>query len=229
MERIDVAVLPRASRLDGNEFGTNLLPRIRQSLAEELRAVVAPDSGRRTAATNYSGHDASHVGTGHRLGRMEQQSLPRGFVHQRQPLERRSSGGPIMNEIACPDIVLQPGLPPGAIAAPDAELGAVFPGPFHPHPSIQPRSDPEPMDSLEIRRPAPTIEHRVDSPVPDSGMTPGQAFDLPDRGRLVGSVSPIVSQGRSRSADDAAGPPLRDLVPLGQVVCCGLLLVGGHH
>jgi hypothetical protein len=134
-----------------------------------------------------------------------------------------------MNEIACPNVVLESGWFLDATVAPDAELGTEFPGHFPPHRPVKSQLDPEPMDSLEIHRPAPTIEHRVDSPVSESGVSPGQAFDLPDQGRLVGSVFPIVSQGRSRSADHATGPPPRDLVLLGQVVRDGSLLVGGHH
>jgi hypothetical protein len=100
-----------------------------------------------------------------------------------------------MNEIACPNIVLESGRLLDATVAPDAGLGTEFPGLFPPHRPFQPQLDPEPMNPLEIHQPAPTIEHRVDSPVSESGVSPGQTFDLPDQGRLVGSVSPIVSQG----------------------------------
>jgi hypothetical protein len=48
-----------------------------------------------------------------------------------------------------------------------------------------------------------------------------------DQRRLVGSVFPIVSQGRSRLPDHAAGPRLRDLVLVGQIARGGSLLVGG--
>ena len=112
---------------------------------------------------------------------------------------------------------------------PTPGLAPSFLGFSPPHRPFQPQLDPEPMDPLEIHRPAPAVQHRVDSPVSESGVSPGQAFDLPDQGRLVGSVFPIVSQGRSRSPDHAAGPPLRDLVLLGQVARGGSLLVGGHH
>ena len=134
-----------------------------------------------------------------------------------------------MNEIACPNIVLKSGRFLDATVAPDAKLGTEFPGLFPPHRPFQSQLDPEPMDPLEIHRPAPTIEHCVDSPVAESRVSSGQTFDLLDQGRLVGSVFPIVSQGRSRAADHAARPPLRDLVLLGQVVRDGSLLVGGHH
>jgi len=37
------------------------------------------------------------------------------------------------------------------------------------------------MNPLEIHQPAPTIQHRVDSPVSESGCR-RQTFDLPDQG-----------------------------------------------
>src|SRR6185312_4492887 len=101
-------------------------------LANELRAVVAPDPGRRAAPADHPGHDPSHVGPGHRPGRPEHQALPSVFVHQRQPLERTSPGGPIMNEIACPNIVLESGRFLDAAVAPDARLRAELPGLFPP-------------------------------------------------------------------------------------------------
>src|SRR5271170_1282977 len=122
VKRLDVTVLPRASRLHGNRFGTDLLPPVRQGLADELRPVVAANPRRRPAAADHPSHDPSHVGPGHRPGRMEHQALPSVFVHHRQPLERTSSGGSVMNEIACPNIVLESRRLLGATVAPDAEL-----------------------------------------------------------------------------------------------------------
>jgi hypothetical protein len=113
-----------------------------------------------------------------------------------------------MNEIACPNIVLESGRFLDATVAPDARLGTEFPGLFPPNRSSQPQFDPEPMDPLEIHRPALAIQHHVDPPIAESGVSPGQTLDLPDQRRVVGSVFPILSQGRSRATDHPTGSAL---------------------
>jgi hypothetical protein len=134
-----------------------------------------------------------------------------------------------VNEIACPNIVLESGRLLDATVASNTWLFAEFPRLFPPRRPFQPEFDPEPMDPLEIHRPALAAQHHVDSPVAESGMSPGQASDLTDQRRVVGSAFPIVSQGRSRAVDHPTGSALRDLVLLGQVSRDGSLLVGSHH
>jgi hypothetical protein len=102
-----------------------------------------------------------------------------------------------MNEIACPNIVLESRRLPGATVARDAGLGTEFSRLSPPDRPLQAQLEPEPMDSLEVHRPSLAIEHHVDSTVTETGMSSGQSFDLPDQGRVVGSAFPIVPQGRS--------------------------------
>src|SRR5262249_58663807 len=86
----------------------------RQRLADEFRPVVAPDATRRPAPSDHPGHDPPDLGPRHRRGRMQDQALPSRFVHQRQPLERAAIGRPVVDEVAGPDIVLEPGRSLGA-------------------------------------------------------------------------------------------------------------------
>jgi hypothetical protein len=65
------------------------------------------------------------------------------------------------------------------------------------------------MDTLEVHRPALAAQHHMDSSMAESGISPGQAFDLTNQRRVVGSAFPIVSQGRSRAVDHPTGSALR--------------------
>ena len=51
----------------------------------------------------------AHIGPRDRTVGMQHQALSCIFVHQRQPLERTAAGGPIVNEVTGPDVVLEPG------------------------------------------------------------------------------------------------------------------------
>ena len=160
---------------------------------------------------------------------MKHQALPSIFVHQGQPLERTSPYRPIVDEVAGPDVVLEPSRLLRATIRTDPWLGAEFPGFSQPHGPPQPEAVPEPTNPLEIDRPTPSHKQSVNHPVSVSRMPPRQALNLPDQGRLVGPVASTVSERRTRPAQDAADPPLRGSVPLAQVVSSGPLLVWAHH
>src|ERR1700756_1024119 len=115
---------------------------------------------------------------------MENQTLPSIFVHQRQPLERATTGRPVVNEVAGPNIVLEPsGLLDATVRA-RARFGAEFSGFSQPHRPLQSQHNPEPVDTLDVQRPALADQEGVDSSVSEPGMPPGQALDLPNQFRF---------------------------------------------
>ena len=160
---------------------------------------------------------------------MQYQALPSIFVRHRQPLEGTTIGCPIVDEVAGPDIVLEPGRLLRATVGADPRFRAEFPGFSQPHRPLQPQFDPEPPDPLEVDRPAPADQLHMDSPVSVPRISPRQPFDLSGQGQLVAGLPPTISQARPRPPHDATGPPLRDPVVLGQVIRRRPLLVGGHH
>jgi hypothetical protein len=69
----------------------------------------------------------------------------------------------------------------------------------------------------------------VNHPACETGKTMARPFDLRVRCRLVGAVSPVVSQHRTRPPQDATNPPLRDAITLAQVLGGRSLLVRAYH
>src|SRR5437899_3203977 len=85
------------------------------------------------------------------------------------------------------------------------------------------------MHPFEVDRPAPPDQQGMDPPVSVTWMAPRQSFHLPAQDWLVRPAAATVSQSRARAAHDAADPPLRGPILLGQIIGGGALLVGAHH
>src|SRR6516162_1084687 len=150
MEGLDIPVLPRAPWSHRNWGGALSRQPASESLANEFRAVVASDACRRPATTNHSGKDPTHIRSRYRLGCVQHQALSSRFVHQRQPLERTTAGGPIMDEVAGPDVILELGrLLDTAITA-ASRLRTQFPRFSQPQGPPQPQFVPEPTHPFEV-------------------------------------------------------------------------------
>src|SRR4029079_19712123 len=97
------------------------------------RTVVATNPRRRTAPADDSGHDPPHFGSSKRVIRMQDQALPSIFVHHRQPLEQTTARCPVLNEIARPAVVLEPGRLSHTTVAARPRLRAEFSSLSQPH------------------------------------------------------------------------------------------------
>ena len=147
--------------------------------------------------------------------RVQHQALPSIFVHQRQPLERTTVRRPVVDEVAGPDVVLEPGRLLDATIGARPRFGAQFPGFSQPHGPPQPQLDPEPPHPFEIDRPAAADQHGVDPTVAVTRMPPRQPLDLPGQGRLVspalpgiaGSSGTAPSRGRFAAAKPRTARP----------------------
>jgi hypothetical protein len=69
----------------------------------------------------------------------------------------------------------------------------------------------------------------MNEPVSETRMSACQPLDLTVQGRLVRTAPPAVPQARAGPAQNAADSPLRNPVPLVQVIGGGPLLIRGHH
>jgi len=108
VERLDIPVLPRAPRGHCDRLGPHAWRPVHQRRAEELRAVVATNPTRRPAPPDDPRRQPPHVRPVQRRGRVQRQALPGVFVNQRQPVERTAIGPPVVDEVAGPDVVLEP-------------------------------------------------------------------------------------------------------------------------
>src|SRR5262249_62070525 len=122
--------------------------------------------------------------------------------------ERLAVGGRVVDEVAGPDVGLDPRRTLRAAIAAGPRLGPEFPGLPPPDRPPQAQLVPEPTDPLEIHRPAAAEEHRVDAAVAVARMPPGQPLDLGDQRRFISSAGPAIPQVRAGPAQGPAGPPL---------------------
>src|SRR5512135_1123683 len=125
---------------------------------------------------------------------MQHQALPGIFVHQGQPLERTTLGRPVVNEVTGPHVVLEPGWLRDATIDADPRLRAKFPGFSPPQRPPQPQVVPGPPHPLEVDRPTPPDQHRVNPPVSVTRGPPRPPFDLPGPGRFASPRRRTVSQ-----------------------------------
>src|SRR6266851_4017959 len=228
MKRLDEAILPRTRRRHRDCFRSRLWKPTGQDLTDELRAVVAADPRRRSAATYHARQHPAHVRPGHRRADVERQALPSIFVHQREPLERTSVGGAIDDEIARPHVVLETRrLVHATVGAATRHAG--FPGFLAARRSPETEFVPQPPHAFAIHAPALMPQSRVNALVAIARMPPGQSPDRLDQSIFAGTLPATITDGRTRSAQDPAGAPLRDAIGLAQIVRGRSLLRGGHH
>ena len=185
MKRLDVSVLPGARRSYQYRFRPHARQPVRQRRANELRSVVAPDAGRRPATSDHTGHDPPNIGPRQRFLRVQHQALPGVFVHHGQPLEGTTVGRPVVNEVARPNVVLEAGRLLDTAVAAGARFGAEFSGFSQPQRPLQSPLVPEPSHPLEVDRPAPADQHRVNPPRAVTRVPPRQPLDLSGQCRFV--------------------------------------------
>src|ERR1700722_1165045 len=228
VEGLDEAILPGTRPRHRDRIRSGLRKPGRQNRADELRAVVAADPGRASAAAHYSRQHASHLGAGHRNVRVQRQALPSIFVHQRQPLERTSVRRAIVDEVVRPHVVFE------ARRLVDATVGARarhggFPEFLAARRSSHPQSLRWPPHPFAVDAPTLLFQTRPNALVAIARMTPGEAPDRLDQRVLAGALPAAVPDRRTCSSQEPAGPPLGDAMRLAKVVGGRALLGGGHH
>ena len=212
VKRFDVSILPRASR----GYGKRLAPtagsqftNASQMNSEPLSLLIRVGAPRRPITratirrTSAPAIDVAACSTKH--SRVYSSTS---VSH----LSGRPLGCPIVDEVASPDIVLEPGRLIDAAIGAGPRFRAEFPGFSQPHRPLQPQLDPEPPHAFDIDRPPSPQQQGVNHAVPETRMSTRQPFDLPIQGRLIGAAHPTVSQYRARPAQDAADSPLREIV-----------------
>jgi hypothetical protein len=123
---------------------------VHQDRANEFRSVVTPYACRCSTTTDHPGQDPPHIGPPQRSGRIQHQALPSIFVHQSQPLEWTPSSRPIVDEVACPSVVLEPGRLLNATVHARPRFRAEFPGFSQPQGPPQPQAVPKSPHLLEV-------------------------------------------------------------------------------
>jgi hypothetical protein len=139
VRRFDRSILPGTPSGHGDCLRPHNRQPVHQHLSNELRSIVASSPSWRSAPADNTCHDLPNVSSSARLACMRHQVLSSIFVHQCEPLEGMSAGCSAVDEIAGPDVVLEPGrrLIDAAIGA-SPRLGAKFPGFSQPHRPLQP-------------------------------------------------------------------------------------------
>src|SRR4051794_4017222 len=225
VERLRVPVLPRRPRLDVQRLQTRATHPRPDRPRDELRAVVTADVRRRAPLLHHRGQHCPDRQRCHPAPHLQRQALARVLVHQREPLQRPAVGGPVVQEVPRPDVILVLRRPPHATvdAAAQAPLLPLFPGHF------EPLATPQTPDPLAVDPPAVPAQQRPDPPVAVPRVPRHQLqhprhqlpFLLPGLGFL-----PLR---RTRLPQHAAGAALRNPKGLLQAPD-GLPALGrGHH
>src|SRR5438093_9410642 len=96
---LDVAVLPRASRLDVDGLYFLLLEPVLDRIGDELRAVVAAQAPRTAISLEGGIHHRDDIHRPDRPPRVHRQRAPRMLVHQCQDTEPAAVLGLVLNEV----------------------------------------------------------------------------------------------------------------------------------
>src|SRR5262249_37326548 len=99
VERLDEPILPRAGRGHRARLRARLGQPTAQRLVDDLRAVVAAQPLRRSAAGHDSAQGPPDYLPAYRVSDDQGQALPGVFVHQRQALERSARPRPVEDQV----------------------------------------------------------------------------------------------------------------------------------
>jgi len=170
VERLGVAVLPRAARLDIQRLHLGIGQPAANRRSDELRPVVAADVFRHPASHGQLRQYVDHILRCHPTSHLQSQAFPGVLVHHRQPLQRPTVAGPVVDEIPRPHMVLV------LRSTPSATVGTV---PQMPLFSLllrhfQPLLTPQPMNQLAVHTPAFPPQQLPNPPISIPGMFPHQ-------------------------------------------------------
>ena len=205
VEALDIAVLPRAPRLDEGRFHAEIAQPLLHSHGGEFWAVVGPDVRRRPPRQHQLGQHLEHVRRVQPALHQDGERLARELVDHAEHAELPAVMRPVLDEVVGPDMVgpLRPEPEAGPVIEPEAALFRVFSRHFQPLPP------PDPLNPLGVHHPPCLAQERGDAPVAVAAILDCQGHDLRGEPLLVFSGSQRAALGRSWLDQDPAGAALR--------------------
>ena len=202
VERFGVAVLPGRAWLDVQRLHARMGQPPPNRLGDELRPVVAADVLRHATDAEQLRQHVDHL-----LGRdaaihLQRQAFPGVLVHDRQPLQRPAVGGPIVDEVPGPHVVLVLRLSTNATVLAMAQTPSFSLFLWH----FQPFLNPKPIDPFPIHTPARSSQQRPDPSIAVAGMLAHQGQHLGNQAFLL-LVRPTACTAGSIETDQRPARP----------------------
>jgi hypothetical protein len=119
IEAFDVAVFPGSTGRDEPSLDVEVSQVAPDCISDELRPVVAPDKGRRSALDDQPIQDVDEVGRGRRTRpsravNFEGETFTGVLIDDRHPLEPPAIGGGVEEKVVAPNMVRERGPQPNA-------------------------------------------------------------------------------------------------------------------
>ena len=164
---------------------------------------------RHAAQDEQIGQDVDHVHSLELASHPDRQALAGELVDHVQHPDPPAVMGPALDEVVRPDMVrvLRPEPEARSIIEPEtAPLGL-------PGWDLQPLPSPDPLDPLQVHRPAGRSQHRGDPPIAVAAVLDGERDDVGGESRLVVRGRRDLALRRAVLSEHTAGHALRHAVP----------------
>ena len=206
IEALDIAVLPRAARLDVGGLGADRGDPLLHGLGDELRAVVGTDVAGHAAQDEQVRQDVDDVDRLEPAGDPDRQALVGELVDDVEHAELPSVVGAVLDEVVGPDVIAALGPQPdaGAVIQPEPAAFRLLAG------DLQPLASPDPLDPLVVDQPAGSAQQLGDLAVAIAAILPGQLDDVGRQPLFVVTALRDLALRRAMLAERRAGAALGD-------------------
>ena len=181
VEALDVAVLPGRPRRDVGRLRTNGRDPCLDGLGDELGAIIRPNMAGNATQDEQVGEDVDHVSALQLASDPDRQALAGELVDHVQHPDLPPIVCSGFHEVVGPDVVRALRTQPDARAVVEPEAAPLR----LPCRNLQPLPSPDPLDPLEIHRPAGRPQHRGDPTIAIAAVLDGERDDVGRESRLV--------------------------------------------
>ena len=201
VERLAIAVLPRAARLDVERPGAEFSKPVANHLGRHLRAVVGADVFGDTPGEHHVGHRLDDAEAFDTTRHTDGQAFPGELIDQSHQTELATVMGLRLDKIVAPDMiaVLRPQPDAGSVIQPEPASRLLFPGHF------QPLATPDPLNAITADLPPRLGQQRRDPTIAITPIPRRQRDNRSGQRIFIGSDDSGVSLRSTGLVDDPAG------------------------
>ena len=207
VEALDVAVLPRAARLDVGGLGADSGDPFLHGLGDELRSVVGPDVPGNAAQDEQVGQNVDHIDGFELAGDTDRQAFVGELVDDVEHPIPASIVGAVLDEVVGPDMiaVLRPQPDARSVGQPEPAAFGLLMG------DLQPLASPDPLDPLVVDYPARLAQQRGDLAIAVAAVLPGKLDDVGGQPLLVVTAPRDLALRRAMLPERRTGATLGDM------------------
>ncbi len=214
VKALAVAVLPRTARLNKRRFRVDRHDPLLHRLRDELGTVVRTNMPRHATQDEEIGQDIDDVGGLEFPVDPDRDAFPGELVDHVQHAELPTVVGAILDEVVGPDMIGMLRPKPDARSVIEPETGFLrLPGRH-----LQPLLTPDPLNALDVHRPASGLQHGRDSAVAIAAITGGELDNVGGQRRIVSAALRNLALRRSMLPQNPACQPLRHVELLDDLV-----------